>query len=96
MYFEESHVDQLARPYHWSLIGKYSHGYNKLDPKLGHPSIEDLQKYFRSLDLISFYSVGLLDNRHLFIKLNYDENSIRILAQFGKLGMSPCEPSNGH
>lgn len=68
--FEDSHINQLISPYGWTLIGKFSQGFNKSDPKQGRPSVEDLQKYFLSLDFRSDFNVGLLDNRHLLIKLN--------------------------
>lgn len=81
--FGELHIAHLTSSYGWTLIGKFSQGYNKTDPKLGRPSVEveDLQKDFLTLDLRSSFSIGLLDNRHLLIKLHCEEDYLRVYSR---------------
>lgn len=81
MFFEPDHVHHLTRPYFWTLIGKFSQGYNKKDPKTGRPSVEDLQKDFGALDLKAAFPIGFLDNRHLMIKLHSEEDYLRVYSR---------------
>ena len=60
---------------------KFSKGYNKENPKLGRPPVEELEKYFLSLDLKGEVQLGLLDNRHVLIRLNLQEDYIRIYSR---------------
>lgn len=46
----DHHIHALSEPFTWSIIDKFSQGFNKRDPKLGRPSVKDLNKYFRTLD----------------------------------------------
>lgn len=43
--------------------------------------MEDLNKYFASLDLKGEFSIGLLDNRHILIKLNNEQDFLRIYSR---------------
>lgn len=63
-------VDSLSHTFAWTLIAKFSQGYNKQNPKLGRPPVDDLTKYFGSLDLKGEFLISILDNRHILIKLN--------------------------
>lgn len=52
--FTDAHTDQLSQSFTWALVAKLSHGYNKKDPKLGRPSVDDLQKLCHTLDFQTF------------------------------------------
>lgn len=72
--FEDTHITDLTKSFLWAHIGKFSHGYNKLDSKKRRPSVEELDKYFLTLDLKTPFSIGLLDNRYLLIGLSSEED----------------------
>lgn len=76
-----SPIMSITWPYFWTLIGKFSQGYNKKDPKTGRPSVEDLQKDFGALDLKAAFPIGFLDNRHLMIKLHSEEDYLRVYSR---------------
>lgn len=40
----------LSKPYGWSLIGKFTQGYNKFNAKLGRPYVENIPKYLVTMD----------------------------------------------
>lgn len=63
---------QLAKPYDWVLIGKFTHGYNKANTKIGRPAIEEEGKNFIAIDLKSEFQLGLLEFRHVLIQLRHD------------------------
>ncbi|XP_071928129.1 uncharacterized protein [Coffea arabica] len=42
------------------------------------PRIEDIRKFFLSLDLKDSFSVGLLDSRHVLIRLHTEEDFLRV------------------
>lgn len=48
--FQPPHLQHLNKPFEWFLIGKFSNGYNKANPKLDRLSIELLRGYFTALD----------------------------------------------
>lgn len=79
--FTDSSMTDLSKPFSWALIGKFSHGYNKQDPKLGRPSVEDLQKYFVSMDFKGSFQLGLLDNRHLLIQFQLEIDYLRLYSR---------------
>lgn len=74
-------VDSLAHTFAWTLIGKFSHGFNKQNPKLGRPSLEDLEKYFTAMDFNDVFKLGLLDNRHLMIQFRSEEDYLRMYSR---------------
>lgn len=80
-FFIEDAVDDYVKPFRWSLIGKFSKGFNKENPKLGRPSIELIGKFFVSLDLKEHPSIGLLDNRHVVIHLKNEQDFLRIYSR---------------
>ena len=59
MVFSKEEADKLAAPFRWALVGKFSHG---------QPSLEEIQKFFSSLDLRDQVMVGLMDYRHVLLK----------------------------
>lgn len=81
IFFKPPQVTTLAAPFHWILVGKFSQRYYKSDPKLGCPSLDDLQKYFVSLDMKGEFFIGLLDNRHLLIHLAAEVDYLRLYSQ---------------
>lgn len=79
--FSSTHITQLSKPFQWALVGKFSQGYNKENPNLGRPPVEELQKSFVALDLKSDFQLGLLDNRHVLIQLRHHEYYLRLYSR---------------
>ncbi|KAJ8749334.1 hypothetical protein K2173_018818 [Erythroxylum novogranatense] len=79
--FKKQHVQRLAQPFQWTLVGKFSYGYNKHNPKLGRPSGEELQKYLEAFDFRGDLKVGLLNNRHLLIHFKLMEDFLRMFSR---------------
>ena len=78
--FAQADLEMLATPYQFALVGKFSKG---------RPKMEDLRKFFHSLDLKEEASVGLMDARHILIKLGTEADFHRLWARgiwyvFGK------------
>ncbi|KAJ8767652.1 hypothetical protein K2173_018210 [Erythroxylum novogranatense] len=79
--FKKQHVQRLAQPFQWTLVGKFSYGYNKQNLKLGRPSGEELQKYLEAFDFRGDLNVGLLNNRHLLIHFKLMEDFLRMFSR---------------
>ncbi|XP_027122242.1 uncharacterized protein [Coffea arabica] len=76
--FSKEDADRLAAPFRWALVGKFSHG---------QPTLEDIRKFFASLDLRDHVSVGLMDYRHVLIKCTTETDFNRLWTQgIGHLG----------
>lgn len=71
MEFIDHHIHALSEPFTWSIIGKFSQGFNKRDPN----------KYFRTLDFKASFQIGLLDNRHLLITLFSEDDYLRLYSR---------------
>ncbi|KAG8383586.1 hypothetical protein BUALT_Bualt04G0029100 [Buddleja alternifolia] len=56
--------DFIAAPYQYYLVGKFSHGY---------PTMTRLRAKFAALGLNSGFKIGVLDNKHVWIRL-FDPN----------------------
>lgn len=69
VYFFTNEVQAMAAPFKLTLVGKFS--YNR-------PRMELIQKFFASLGLNGKSQVSLLDNRHVLIKLNVEEDYTRL------------------
>ena len=67
--FSREEADRLAAPYRLALVGKFSHG---------RPPLEDIRKFFMSLNLRDQVSVGLLDYRHVLLKCAAEADFNRI------------------
>lgn len=76
MAFEDNRIVDLTKSFPWTLIGKFYQGYNKVDPKSGRPLVEELEKYFQSA-----FSIGLLDNKHLLIRLSSEKDYLRLYSR---------------
>nr|XP_027082307.1 uncharacterized protein LOC113704619 [Coffea arabica] len=80
--FSKADADKLAAPFQWALVGKFSHG---------RPSLEDIRKFFASLNLKDHVSIGLMDYRHVLIKCMAEADFNRIwmrgIWQLGKYPM---------
>lgn len=61
-------------------MAKFLQRYNKKGPKLGRPSVEDLQKKFQALDFRESFQIGLLNNHHLLIQLQYEDDYLCIYS----------------
>lgn len=62
----------MAIPFKLTLVGKLS--YN-------HPRMKLIRKIFSSLELNGNSQISLLDNRHVLIKLDVEENYTRLLVK---------------
>ena len=80
--FSRADAEKLAEPFRWSLVGKFSHG---------RPSLEDIRKFFASLNLKDHIFIGLMDYRHVLIKCSAEADFNRIwtrgIWQLGKFPM---------
>lgn len=65
-------IEKMAEPYAFSLVRKFS--YHR-------PKLEDIRKFFFSLKLTGVFSVGLLDARHILIKLANDLDYSRVFSR---------------
>ena len=70
--FSQDALDTLSAPYMFALVGKFSRGRLKM---------EDLRKFFLSLDLKGVASTGFLDSRHVLIKLSNEVDFHRIWSR---------------
>ena len=75
-------ADRLATPFRWALVGKFLHG---------RPSLEDIRKFFASLNLRDHVSVGLMDYHHMLIKclaeVDFNRLWTRGIWQLGRFPM---------
>ncbi|XP_020703827.2 uncharacterized protein LOC110115054, partial [Dendrobium catenatum] len=63
---------KLASPFKFTLVGKFN---------LRRPNLDTIQMFFANLKLSGFYSIGLLDSRHVGIQLSNDMDYSRIFAR---------------
>lgn len=81
IYYNRQQLARYSDPYHQTLVAKFSKGYNKQNPDLGRPPLEKLQEYFAALDLQGEFQLGLLDNRHVLIRCNLQEDFLRLYSR---------------
>ncbi|KAJ4726796.1 Ribonuclease H domain [Melia azedarach] len=67
--FTVEDVHTMAIPFKLALVGKFSNG---------RPSMEVIRKFFLSLGLRGEAHVSLMDDRHVLIKLQFEEDYTRI------------------
>ncbi|PKU86257.1 hypothetical protein MA16_Dca002088 [Dendrobium catenatum] len=65
-------VLKLASPFQFTLVGKFA---------LRRPNLDSIRSFFANLKLSGFYSVGLLDSRHVVIQLSNDLDYSRVFAR---------------
>ncbi|KAI0524341.1 hypothetical protein KFK09_003708 [Dendrobium nobile] len=68
----DDEVLKLASPFQYTLVGKFG---------LRRPNLDAIRNFFLSLKLSGFYSVGLLDARHVAIQLSNDLDYSRVFAR---------------
>ncbi|PKU84885.1 hypothetical protein MA16_Dca024074 [Dendrobium catenatum] len=68
----DEEVLKLASPFQFTLVGKFG---------LRRPNLDAIRNFFSSLKLSGFYSVGLLDSRHVAIQLSNDLDYSRVFAR---------------
>ncbi|KAI0502013.1 hypothetical protein KFK09_016958 [Dendrobium nobile] len=68
----DEEVLKLASPFQYTLVGKFG---------LRRPNLDSIRSFFASLKLSGFYSVGLLDARHVAIQLSNDLDYSRVFAR---------------
>ncbi|XP_020675110.2 uncharacterized protein LOC110094257 [Dendrobium catenatum] len=65
-------VLKLASPFRFTLVGKFG---------VRCPNLDAIRSFFGNLKLSGFYSVGLLDSKHVAIQLSNDLDYSRIFAR---------------
>ncbi|KAL0923122.1 hypothetical protein M5K25_007168 [Dendrobium thyrsiflorum] len=68
----DEEVLKLASPFQFTLVGKFS---------LRRPNLDTIRQFFGNLKLTGFFSVGLLDARHVSIQLTNDLDYSRVFAR---------------
>ncbi|PKU64639.1 hypothetical protein MA16_Dca015900 [Dendrobium catenatum] len=68
----EDDIVKLASPYQFTLVGKFT---------LKRPNLDSIRSFFGNLKLFGFYSIGLLDPRHVAIQLTNDLDYSRIFSR---------------
>ncbi|KAL0904564.1 hypothetical protein M5K25_026691 [Dendrobium thyrsiflorum] len=68
----DEEVLKLASPYQFTLVGKFG---------LRRPNLDSIRNFFGNLKLSGFFSVGLLDSRHVAIQLSNDLDYSRVFAR---------------
>ncbi|KAL6517057.1 hypothetical protein OROHE_018017 [Orobanche hederae] len=72
IFFTASEIKELAAPFEYTLIGKFSHGF---------PSMKTLKLKLSELNLVSNFSVSLLEYRHVLLRLSCEEDYTRIFSR---------------
>nr|XP_027067822.1 uncharacterized protein LOC113693489 [Coffea arabica] len=72
MLFSKEDLDVLASPYRFALVGKFSRG---------RPKLEEIRKFFSTLDLREKTTVGLMDSRHVVIHMGNEADFLRVWAR---------------
>ena len=67
--FARDAIEAIAQPFQFALVGKFSRT---------RPAMTDIRKFFLSLDLKGSYSIGLMDGRHVLIKLHNEADFMHI------------------
>ena len=67
--FSPLDISKFAASFQLSLVGKFSKG---------RPPMEDIRRFFKALDLKDEFSVGLLDHRHVLIRLASEKDFRRL------------------
>ncbi|KAL0928352.1 hypothetical protein M5K25_000229 [Dendrobium thyrsiflorum] len=65
-------VLKLASPFQFTLLGKFS---------MRRPNLDAIRLFFNNLKLSDFFSIGLLDSRHVAIQLSNDLDYSRVFAR---------------
>lgn len=81
VHFFAAKIQIMVEPFKLSLVGKFS---------FGHPSMDLIRKFFLYLGLKGCAQISLLDNRHLLIKLHFEENYSRIWSRQTWYSKSMC------
>ena len=69
VHFSTAEIQEMVEPFKLALIGKFS---------FGRPPMDFIRKFFTSLELKGNSQISLLDNRHILIKLEIEEDFSRI------------------
>ncbi|KAL0907216.1 hypothetical protein M5K25_025770 [Dendrobium thyrsiflorum] len=68
----DEEVLKLASPFQFTLVGKFS---------LRRPNLDMIRQFFGNLKLTGFFSIGLLDARHVSIQLTNDLDYSHVFAR---------------
>ena len=69
VYFSQEEINKVAAPFKLSLVGKFSHGW---------PKLEDIGKFFHTLDLKQNVFVGHMDSRHVLLRFSSESDFYRV------------------
>ncbi|KAI0519460.1 hypothetical protein KFK09_006908 [Dendrobium nobile] len=75
-------VLKLASPFRFTLVGKFI---------VRRPNLDAIRSFFGNLKLSGFYSVGLLDSKHVAIQLSNDLDYSRVLHALGSIFGRPLQ-----
>ncbi|XP_027150383.1 uncharacterized protein LOC113750625 [Coffea eugenioides] len=79
--FSMEDIERIAAPFQYALVGKFSRG---------RPIMDDLRKFFHALDLTAKFSLGLLDRRHILIRLSNEADYYRVWSRgFWSINKAP-------
>ena len=70
--FSMEDIERIAAPFPYALVGKFSRG---------RPLMEKLRKFFQALNLKAEYSLGLMDRRHVLIRLSNEADYYRVWSR---------------
>ncbi|KAI0516335.1 hypothetical protein KFK09_009007 [Dendrobium nobile] len=68
----DDEVLKLASPFRYTLVGKFG---------VRRPNLDAIRLFFGNLKLTGFFSVGLLDSKHVAIQLSNDLDYSRVFAR---------------
>nr|XP_027083516.1 uncharacterized protein LOC113705806 [Coffea arabica] len=82
VFFSREDIVKLAAPYKFVVVGKFSHGRPKLD---------DVRRFFSTLNLKNSVTIGHLDARHVLMRFNQEADFLRVwtrgIWQIGRFPM---------
>lgn len=69
MFFSEEDIVNLASPFKFALVGKFSHG---------RPSLPEIKAALEKFGLKSAFTIGLLDGKHVLLYFIHEEDYHRV------------------
>ncbi|XP_027184115.1 uncharacterized protein LOC113782422 [Coffea eugenioides] len=67
--FSHADIEAIVQPFQFALVGKFARS---------RPRMEDIRKFFLTLDLKESFSVGLMDSRHVLICLHNEADFLQV------------------
>ena len=67
LFFIDEDIENLAIPFHFALIGKFSR----------RPSLSEIHATYNSIGFRSTFNIGLLDKKHILIWFGHEDDYYR-------------------